>query len=116
MRSVMFCLLTIAALLTSGCYSITYVTSAPPRNMPPIVDGHSNTLFGLIEVSEPVPVGRFCRTGFSSVHNEETFLDGALSVIPGIFGFFWNPTTVEVTCATGGAAPNQRVAPPRIRR
>ena len=93
------------ALLLSGCYKIDYVTGMPSQGTPTVEQWHHIGVFALVEFSDPVPLQQICPNGFSKVHHEVSFINGAASYALGLVGMNWayQPSTIQVYCASGSA-------------
>ena len=91
-------------LVVAGCYEHTYTVGAGAPASPVVYDQWENHwLAGLIghrthELSE------VCPSGNATIHDEQTFLNGLVSVLTsGIYA----PTTVTIRCSTGQSAQLQ---------
>jgi hypothetical protein len=93
--------LSLAALLLSGCYHVRSGTNDTAG-----VE-HSQWshffFFGIIG-KEEINASDICPNGVARVHTYLTFVNGLVTILPGLFGLIWSPRTVEITCAGGGGA------------
>lgn len=97
----------LAALLSTGCFKIDYVTG-PSAPYPQTDEWHHIGILGLVEFSEPVRLDTICPGGFARVHNEVSPLNLLASTALGLFtataGFWvYQPHTVQVYCKSGQA-------------
>lgn len=100
MKTLRMALLGAAALATSACYKIDYV-NGPSDPYPAVSQWHHIGIYGLVEFSNPVAIHTICPNGWGKVHNEQSFVNGLVSMIIG--RGLYSPYTVEVHCSTGSA-------------
>jgi hypothetical protein len=120
----------LGATVLAGCQTVTFARTSA-RSAAPSGEWHHNSVFALVEVSDPVDLRQRCNTGWSRVTTEGSFLTGLVpsvlgllvsSVTPSrttttadgrtfsvnpasqIVSTLWDPEFVEVSCAVGGAA------------
>ena len=88
-------------LVTTGCYKHTYsVGQGAPAGEVVYEEWQQKWLAGLIGHTN-LDVAEECPSGNASIHDEQTFLNGLVSVLTvGIY----TPTTVRITCDSGRAA------------
>ena len=90
--------------VAEGCYEHTYTIGAgAPAG--PVVYGEwqSHWLAGLIG-ERTHELGELCPSGNATIHDEQTFWNGLISVLTtGIY----TPTTVTIRCSTGQSAQLQ---------
>lgn len=98
-------LLLSAGLLLSGCYKIDYVRGVPSSSVPTSSSWHHIGIFGLVELSDPVPLNTICPTGFARVHHEVSIANSAVTYLLGTVGLNWayQPSTISVYCNSGQA-------------
>jgi hypothetical protein len=96
-------LLTVAALLSTGCFHFRYVNSdVTPAPTAQDESWHHGLVWGIVELTPPLEVARLCPNGWARVEQEETFLNGlAQAVTSGIYA----PQTTRVFCSSQGEAP-----------
>ena len=96
-----FVTIVLATSLSSGCYHIRYGTHDPTG-----VE-HSEWshffFFGIIG-KKRVNASDLCPSGVARIHSYTSFVNGLVTVFPGIFGLIWAPRTLEITCKAGGGA------------
>jgi hypothetical protein len=93
----------VVLLAGSGCYS-THVTNGKAAASPSMqYDGawHHGFVIGLVEVSGPYNLKEICPNGWAEIQTKTSFLNGLVNAVVGIY----NPQTVTIRCAEGGAAP-----------
>ena len=97
--------------LATGCFHVNYVTNRPPAAAPAYDAWHTDVVWGLVEVSDPVDVATVCPNGYARIESQLTFVQGLLQYITiGIY----NPQSVTITCASAHAetpAPVPAIAP-----
>jgi hypothetical protein len=93
-------LLSLVALLCSGCYRVTVVTGAPPA--PQTVDKpwQYSFVYGLVPPPE-LNTREQCPQGFAVVMTERSFLNGLVGALT--YSIF-TPMHAKVTCAAGPVA------------
>lgn len=92
-------MMTMAVLTLTACYEHTYSVGAGAPVGPVVYDEwHHHWLGGLIGERE-LRIRDYCPSGNATVHNEQSFLNGLVSVLTtGIY----TPTTVTIRCARAG--------------
>ena len=95
-----FTLLTLGALMASGCYHATIETGKPPA--PETIDKQwaSSFVFGLVPPST-VESAQKCPNGVAKVETQQTFLNGLVYLLT--FGIY-SPMAIKVTCAAATSA------------
>jgi hypothetical protein len=95
-----FTLLTLGALVASGCYHATIETGKPPA--PETIDKPwaSSFVFGLVPPST-VESAQKCPNGVAKVETQQTFLNGLVYLLT--FGIY-SPMAIKVTCAARTSA------------
>ena len=83
----------------AGCFKETYhVGAGSPAGQVVYDTWRHHWLWGLVSPAEAIAVNDFCPSGNATIHQEQTFLNGLVSVLTsGIFA----PRTVQIRC--GGA-------------
>jgi hypothetical protein len=101
-----------AAAGSSGCFTSIVKSGAPAAAAAIEYDEkwHSGLIFGLVELSGPYDLSRICPNGWAEIKTETSFVNGLVQWIT--FNIY-NPQTVTVRCAAGGApAGPPAMAPP----
>ena len=95
-----FTLLTLGALVASGCYHATVETGKPPA--PETIDKPwaSSFVFGLVPPGT-VESAQKCPNGVAKVETQQTFLNGLVYLLT--FGIY-SPMAIKVTCAAKTSA------------
>jgi hypothetical protein len=100
----------LAALALSGCYTIRYERRGiTPEPGAPRERWQHGVLGGTFHASRAVPLAEMCPAGVAVVENETTVFNAVaqfLTAVPPLLFLrapAWEPTTVRVTCARGGA-------------
>jgi len=83
--------------LATGCFHVSYVSNKPQAATPAYDGWHSDVVWGLAEVSDPVDVPKLCPGGFARIESQLTFVQGLVQYIT--FGIY-NPQNVTVTCGS----------------
>ncbi|HTP51039.1 MAG TPA: hypothetical protein VMK42_10100 [Anaeromyxobacteraceae bacterium] len=91
-------LLSALLLLATGCFHVNYVTTKPQAPAPAYDGWHSDVVWGLVEVSDPVDVPKLCPNGFARIESQLTFVQGLVQYLT--IGLY-NPQNVTVTCVSG---------------
>jgi hypothetical protein len=93
-----------ALMLASGCYTTTVRSGKPPGDPTAEYDGkwHSGVVWGIAELSGPYDLSEICPNGWAEITTETSFVNG---LVDGITSGIYNPQSVTVRCAAGGAAP-----------
>jgi hypothetical protein len=103
-----------AAVGASGCFTSIVKSGAPAAAASIEYDEkwHSGLIFGLVELSGPYDLSRICPNGWAEIKTETSFVNGLVQWIT--FNIY-NPQTVSVRCAAGGApAGAPAMAPPAM--
>ena len=100
-----------ALVLASGCYTTTVRSGKPPVDATAEYDGkwHSGVVWGIAELSGPYDLSEVCPNGWSEITTETSFVNG---LVDGITSGIYNPQSVTIRCAAGGAAEPERAAEP----
>lgn len=87
----------------TACYKVTYTTNSPAAPGPASEELYHNVIFGLVELSDPVPLNQICPNGFAKAHNEYGIIPIAISIGLGFVGLNWayQARDVEVWCKSG---------------
>jgi len=88
----------------TACYKVTYSTNNPSAPGPASEDLYHNVIFGLVELSDPVPLNQICPNGFAKVHNEMDIVSAAITLGLNVIGglsWLYQPRMVQVWCAGG---------------
>jgi len=90
--------LTILTIATTGCYEHTFAVGQGAPVGPVVYDEwHNHWLLGLIG-ERTIQVEQHCPSGNATIHDEQSFLNGLVSVLTsGIY----SPTTVTIRCEGG---------------
>jgi hypothetical protein len=91
----------LASCLLSGCFHVRYGT-ADATGVEHSQWSHF-FFFGLIG-KEELSVSDVCPNGAARIHTYTTFVNGLVTIFPGLLGLIWSPRTVEITCKGGGSA------------
>lgn len=102
-----------ALVLASGCFTTTVRSGKPPGDATAEYDGkwHSGVVWGIAELSGPYNLSEVCPNGWAEITTETSFLNG---LVNGVTSNIYNPQTVTVRCAAGGAAPASESAGPEL--
>ena len=94
-----------AVALSAGCYKLNYVNGPVSGQPSHTEDWHNIMIFGLVEISDPIPLTQLCPNGWTKIHNEESFENGLVNAALWIIalGWIYSPHAVTVWCAGGGA-------------
>jgi hypothetical protein len=90
------------ALSTTACFRIHYVSGVSPASSPSYERRSHTALYGIVEVSDTLPVTSVCPVGVAEVSSRHGFIDtviAALSVGAAV------PQTVSVTCSKDDPHP-----------
>jgi len=93
----------VAVLSLTGCTTIYFEnnTQAEQPSTDILERWHHNSVFALVEVSDPVNLSNECEgADWATVKSETSFINGLIGWIPYV-GIFWTPKTVTVQCAVG---------------
>jgi len=94
--------------LAAGCFHVNYVTNRPPASTPAYEAWHTDVVWGLVEVSDPVDVATVCPNGYARIESQLTFVQGLLQYITlGIY----NPQSVTITCTSARAETPAALSP-----
>lgn len=96
-------ILTAVLLAASGCFRIHYVHDPSPAPRPSYEKRSHNALYGIVEVSDALPVGAICPVDYAEVYSRHAFLDTVISVLSVGQAI---PQSVTVTCSTRDADPS----------
>lgn len=106
----------VSAVSATGCYKHTFtVGSGGNVEAEPTYEvWHSHWLWGIIG-DENVDVNKVCPSGNATIKEKTSFVNG---LIGGLVGTIYYPTTVEIYCGEGPAAPKAAsitLSPERLR-
>jgi len=104
-------LILLLCVLLNGCFTtrLTFQRGAPAR----LAEGwdgklHHGAIYGLLELSDPVPIDEACPSGVAYAEQETTFVDG---VVQSLAHNLYSPQSVWIYCvdaapqASRGATP-----------
>lgn len=115
MRSRIFALAVLVALLSGGCYRHTYyVAGTTPEASAREWRWNHHFLWGLLNVSPPIPVNAVCPSGVARVEN---WIGPGQAILSWITVGIYTPTTDRVFCrippgrATAGGDSSEALSP-----